>query len=575
MPKIRRAGETPPYLSLAIDYVVATPVIPPAVSGLKLQQIQVPSFQRLIVWREENIDLLLDSKSAMFGTVIFANFPDEPWVLVDGLQRFATATSLLNRLYPEVLSPTASNRSAAVYFTRLATMAASFQAVFDHNADALRNHSRQALRESFALLESDISNLVTTELTLHPSEFATRVERMFLDKQVAIDPYFNFERKVELTNTFINMNSQGIDLSPVDLLRAKLVDQGMARNWNAADIELMENDFTDVFEDPLSKSTLKALGTLLNEAVDESQPRANVFPDWNHLTKTQVDELVTFISASILCARTGGLPSSSRYLGEIAECGGFPFAITLLYYLRSHMQDFSNGNYTRTHVPDFAGGSVNTTSDCHLLLRAYYRRLIDGTIARTGPIGVDILQGRYSSVSDVANKINPDDAGPLSGQPNTEWLKQRLRVADKERAARIFNACLLPPRNQAGSNFNPISYGRRQGQWNMDHLIPKISILRARPGEHEANRLPNFAPLPSGVNRSIRNNPCSTKLGPLGPYAPIVASHPYIQWLVQTHFSTHTGGTVLDDQACLVANSTSHVGDQRIDHLATLLSVTL
>jgi hypothetical protein len=356
VPKIRRAGETPPYVQLAIDYVVATPAIPPAVSSLKLQLIQVPSFQRLIVWRQENIDSLLDSKSAMFGTVIFANFPDEPWVLVDGLQRFATATSLLSSLYPEVLSPNASNRSAAAYFTRLATMAASFQAVFDHNADALRNHPRQALRESFGLLEDDITNLVTTELTLHPSEFAARVERMFLDKQVAIDPYFNFQRRVELTNTFMNMNSQGIDLSPVDLLRAKLVDQAMARNWNAADIELMENDFTDVFEDPLSKSTLKALGTLLNEAVDESQPRANVFPDWDHLTKTQVDELVSFISASILCARTAGLPISSRYLTEIAECGGFPFSITLLYFFRLHIQDFSNGNYARTHVPDFAGG---------------------------------------------------------------------------------------------------------------------------------------------------------------------------------------------------------------------------
>jgi hypothetical protein len=571
---IHRAGATPPYLSFALNYVIATPQLPLAVSQLKQQQIQIPLFQRGIVWRLENVDELLDSPSALFGTVIFADFKDEPFVLVDGLQRFATVTALLYCLYPEVLSPTPSNNTASVYFARLKTMAGSYYPIFNHNADTLRNHSRQAIRDSYRILENDLKGYVRDELNSHPNEFAIRVERMLIEKQIAIDPYFNFQRKSELTNTFINMNSQGIDLNPVDLLRAKIVEQTISLGWNPADTETMENDFTDIFEDDFARNTLKALGTLLDEAVEDPNTCSNVFPDWARLNMEQVDELLSFIESAVQTVRQ--VPSISNYLVEIFECGGFPFAITLLHFYRLHLQDFSQGTFSQANLPDFAGGSVNVTNLCHLILRACYRRLIDGTINRIGVIGNNILKGQYSDVNDIANDINPPASGSLSGSPDNDWLQQRLRVADKKRSARIFNACRLPPRSETGAYFKPFHYGRRQSDWNIDHLIPEVAILPATQGEYEAERLPNLAPLPANINKSTRNNPCSIKLGPLGPYSRIQTNtHLYIDWLVNSHYPCYSQGRQLDDQRLLVANSQPPIGDERIEQLVSILSMRL
>jgi hypothetical protein len=569
-PPIQRAGATPPFVEFHIRYIVDTgQPLSNFLSQLRVWSIQIPSFQRRIVWREEEIESLLDSQAALFGTVILADFPQRPLVLVDGLQRFATGTALLDRLYPVVLSPTPTDQNAAQYFTQLRTTAGPLQPVFHHNANALRSHHREAIRESYEELEEAVDDIVTRGIRSNPAEFAASVQRMFIEKQIAIDPYYNFQRIDDLTNTFINMNSQGVDLSPVDLLRAKLVDQATSLRWNPSDVEEMENDFTSTFENKDAKTALKPIGTFLDEGVGEPPKRRNIFPDWDHLSPEQVDEFLNFIDTSVQAA----IIRSRPYLSEIFECGGFPFGITLLYHYRKHLQDYSNHTYAQLQLADFAGGTFQTDIDCHLMLRAYYRRLIDGTIIRIGNVGNKILRGEYSDVLEVADDINPASGpGPLGGAPDIDWLRERLRIADAKRCGRIFNACLLPPRSQPGGTFNPISFGRRQIQWNIDHLIPKASILPAREGEREADQIANLAPLPSSVNKTIRNNPCSTKLGPQGPYARIAThSHPYIDWLVAQHYPSYSQGNQLDNQQYLVPHASVGIGDDRIEQLVRIL----
>ena len=78
---------------------------------------------------------------------------------------------------------------------------------------------------------------------------AEKLCNLFLNKQVAIDLYFNFSNSIELINTFIGINTVRVDLSPVDLFRSFLVEKAFVSKWDANIIENMENDITEIFVD--------------------------------------------------------------------------------------------------------------------------------------------------------------------------------------------------------------------------------------------------------------------------------------------------------------------------------------
>ncbi|MCI0604599.1 DUF262 domain-containing protein [bacterium] len=560
---ITRAGETPSYLEFALRYCVDRQ--PPGLEYFNLQPIIIPAFQRGIVWRRDNVDSLIESNAVLFGTSILAHIENQGLILVDGLQRFATATSLLNNLYPKVLAPTPSDQTAAPYFQNLKTLASLRQAIFAHNDNALRNHRRKAIRESYGDLDENIKEILDVGMqSSNVQEFATNVERMFLRKQIAIDPYYGFNRTIELAQTFITLNSEGVDLSPVDLLRAVLVDRAFALGWASSDVDQMENDFTDVFVNHPNKNELKALGNILYEGVrDDSDPvsRKRIFPNWDTLTLDDVTKLLDFVQKSL----NAGLSREFPYLDEILESGSLPFAITVLHF---YLQWIADPN----KAPDFYDGSLSTSADLHLLLRAYYRKIADGSIGRIGDIAREgILKGTLDTVQKIADRINPSDAGSISDEPAKGWLTQRLREIDKTRAPRMFNACLLPLRTESGGAFSPFLFGRGEDSWNIDHLIAKKLIRANAPGENEAERLPNFSPLPTRVNKSIRNNPCSTKLGPQGPYVLNVerGKHTYIDWLVEVQYPSFVSD--LDDQKLLVPNANPAIGDKRIEKLVDIL----
>lgn len=116
--KINRTGECP----LFVDYIIKILVVPhsgPLTEDLKMltafggdRWIEIPSYQRGLVWNEEKLEELLDSDSVFLGNAVLGQFPlphrDQPpfsWlpaetrnyeILIDGLQRFSIGTALLN-----------------------------------------------------------------------------------------------------------------------------------------------------------------------------------------------------------------------------------------------------------------------------------------------------------------------------------------------------------------------------------------------------------------------------------------------------------------------------------------------
>src|SRR5882672_4438658 len=110
---INRSAPTPSFFEYVTTFALQPDggSIPEQVATLRPTPLRIPTFQRGISWRTEEVLQFLESDSALYGTVIIAMFPsgngsDHVGQLVDGLQRFACGTALLRLLGPMVLSPT-------------------------------------------------------------------------------------------------------------------------------------------------------------------------------------------------------------------------------------------------------------------------------------------------------------------------------------------------------------------------------------------------------------------------------------------------------------------------------------
>jgi hypothetical protein len=561
---LNRSTVIPAFLDFPKYYLLVGPGVPQAPSTatqLARHSVEVPPFQRGIEWGAPEVEQLLDTKSATLGTVILASVDGHPQpMLVDGLQRFAVGTALLAELYPEVLAQPPRNRIAAANFVRLQADAGNFQPVFQTNSDVLTRHPRRAISTSYAALLQDVRELVTRELNTNPAAFSARVVRLFLDRQIGIDQYSGFTAYSELTSTFIDINTQGLDLSPTDLLRAQLVEQGLRLNWRPAEIQDMENDFTDVFgRSP--QAHLRTLGKYLNSAIEEPALRLAILPNWQALTKADVAELLTFVDGTIQSAQSGAFP----YLGESYACGPQAFSLVVIFYWLLSTRGRGKA--------DFAGGRIASANDCHQLLRATYRRVIDGTIFRIES-AIDWLLANAANATAglLADQIaQGTTSGSLASNPDRGWLEQSLRRADLKRSRRVFNACLLPVRSSVGGPFPALGYGRGARDWTIDHLIPQVNVAPARVGENEAYLLTNLAPLPSSVNKAARNADCRLKLGPGGSYTHYADKHPYIDWLVNRQYSAVRPVSQLDDQSLLAPGAVPSIGDDRVRMIADLL----
>ena len=178
----------------------------------------------------------------------------------------------------------------------------------------------------------------------------------------------------------------------------------------------------------------------------------------------------------------------------------------------------------------------------------------------------------------LAKQINPEaGSGDLDSSPEEGWMKLSLRRAGGNRVRRIFNACLLPDRTDERSKFHPVEYGTKHSQWNLDHLIPKAAFIPLEIGNEEMDQIMNLAPLPSSVNIQAKNYPCERKLKPQEVYCTVKDKHPYLKWLVDSHYPTHQdamkvdGKHPLDLPKFLVINSDPAIGDDRISKIYELL----
>ncbi len=582
---ISRNGHTPPYYEYGTKFVIVKDKnstkqqLDPSVSVTDPHMVYIPAYQRKLVWKKDDIKELVNTKSNLYGTVILATWstdPESPMTLVDGLQRLGVITAFLYHLYPLVLSQSPSDQTNAPFFNRLSINAERYHPVYEQNQEILLNHYRIGIRESYKELSDTIQSFIEDELHSAPQEFAEKIIASFMDRYIAIDPYYGFKTDKELTDTFLNINSTGVALTEVDLLRSQILSQVYSLGWPEQETLDFENDFTEVFQPQKggNKSGMKVLGGNLYSVIQEDRatkihpnPKEFLFKTWDKLDKKETESLLDYLNDAINAGdeRLANKTRMWKELSEIYRCGDLPFAIAVWYFYKEY--------YQKGKVPDFVGGTESTTNDCRLLLRACYRRVIDGTVGQMTSVLQDIISEKINTVNEIAEAINPEStAGKINVDPSDLWLKQSLRTIDPTKAKRVFNACLLPNRGST-NKFEPMVFENKPRAWNIDHLIPKSHKIKNKEGEKQINQLVNLAPLHYDLNHLAKTTPCKIKLESTGLYSQAKKDHEYLEWLCDQHYPSISGNKdELNNQDCLTLDASNPIGSSRIEKISEILS---
>lgn len=585
---IRRTGECPIFL----DYVTKQALLPQcgepseefrSVTQFNFRWIDIPPYQRGLVWDEEPLENLLDSRSKFLGNAILGSFDipaDNPrfkWVpaaarnyeiLVDGLQRFSLGTAILALLHPRVIATDPHHPDLQPHFAALRTNCANWAPVYLHNDRELQNHDRNCVSASYREFRRMLERWITREFNENRAvDLARRVNHLFLERQIAPDTYYGFASPYDVSATFIGLNTVRVQLSNVDWLRSLIVDQGSRSGWSPGEIELIENRFTEVFtKDGKGPQTdLQPFVAIVKDALEDrdGDSPSRVFTGWSEQQLT-VDEVEAFLGF----VERVSLNETDPYLREIRACGSIPFAGVLCNYYRAFLATGED--------PGFLSGGSKESQELREYLRANYRALFNGRIGRTRGHAARLLISD-DSLEVVAEAISQDFlACSLATGVDSDWLKSALRQADKKRAPRVFNACLLSERSADAEEFPIQLYGLRSNQYQIDHLYPESAILIHQDGEAEVNRLMNFAPIRRTANVAQSNLSCAQKLAPGGMLSVEVANdehaHPYLEWLVETQ-GRH--GSFLDQQARLMPNQPPGIADERIEWLTSRLASRL
>lgn len=220
---INRSAPTPSFFEYVTTYALGTEGLqfPEQVGILRPTTIRIPTFQRGISWRTDEVVQFLESESALYGTVIIAMLAvigsnDQVGQLVDGLQRFACGTALLRLLDPAVLSPTPTDTLATPNFEQLKRIVGGRLAIVEYNHHQLLRHHRRAIRDQYADFHAEMAEFVRANLAPDKAvAFGRTITTAFADKQIAIDNYYGFKGSVDLDNTFIGLNTVRVDLGPV------------------------------------------------------------------------------------------------------------------------------------------------------------------------------------------------------------------------------------------------------------------------------------------------------------------------------------------------------------------------
>lgn len=574
---VNRGGPTPPFYEFPCKYRLSGGEPSRNIIAIAQTEIRIPRFQRGIEWDEEKCQSLVNSKSQLFGTAILANDPNDAqvFILLDGLQRFATATAILVSLYDLIIAENASKQQEIIdLFAPLIATTRGFKDVYFYNHQILRNSSRMIINTSYGEFYERINAYIQKELNESSNSFADKVCEMFLVKQVAVDTYTGFSSSGAINTTFRALNSESKPLTSADFIRSDLVDCASRVGWSASEIEEMEDLFSDLFDDKSNNKLIAPLSALIEDRLE------NIFPDWENFSLDQFNVFHDFVDAcienSIWSNRNTDAPFP--YLHEISQCGGVPFSYTVLYYYLRYVDSEQNGAY----LPDFVDqdNGISFTGELHLILRSIYRRVFDRSLGRLEVVGENVINRRTASARDLAEGFNPGAAGSLDSGPDAAWLTQSLRRTNLAASKRVFNACLLPDRDTSDEDdlaFSPFRYSRGRTNWTIDHLIPRSEIISDRgPGHYEGNTICNFAPCQGRHNSALKTNPCSWKLTHnSSPYRSEsdYHIHPYHAWLIGEHVEEHRESLrSLDEKELLVVNAQPPIGDRRLLFLVEQLS---
>ena len=570
---LERPTRTPKFVEYAINYALKSPdqEWPDDVADFDPNPIKIPPYQRKIVWDEKTIIDFLNSKAVLFGTVILAQTPkEESLILLDGLQRFATATAILNYLHSEIL-PKITNAEVKKYFKRLTADTENRQIIFEHNDHHLRNNTRRGIQESYKQLYENVKCVINELKKKSFEELAEKLIQTFIKKQIAIDTYHGFKNSGEYTQTFIHINSTGIDLTQVDLLRSEIIQQAEDKKWEPSDIDEAENRFTEVFQSSKIKAT-KVLGKHLYDTLIHD-PNI-VFKNWENLTKEDVDDLLDFIDRTYEASNEENEDGNKKwpYLHENFQCGDIPFAIITWFYHKKYQE--------HDELPDFLGGQLNTTNDLHVLLRAFYRRIVNSSMNRTDVAASKLIRGNnpeiFQNMMTVADEINPTDEG-LGELIDKTWIRNSVRKSNTGKMRRIFNACLLPRSNLNGK-FQPLHYGSGNG-WTVDYLIPRGARFKDIGLDDQIDLVVNKIPIRSDLKKQLKDKSCLEKLNSSETLMKIKNKHPYLMWLMGEHCKKYnelvledtSGEYALNSPKCLSDSANPPIGKERLEKIVELL----
>ena len=568
-----RPTRTPKFVEYAVNYALKSPdqEWSDDVADFDPNPIKIPPYQRKIVWDEKAINDFLNSKAVLFGTVILAQSPvEESLILLDGLQRFATSTAILNYLYSEIL-PKITNARVKKYFKRLTADTENRQVIFKHNDYHLRNNTRRGIQESYKQLYENVKCVINELQEQNSEKLAEKLIQTFVKKQIAIDTYHGFKNSGEYTQTFIHINSTGIDLTQVDLLRSEIIQQAETKEWEPSDIDEVENRFTEVFQSSKIKAT-KVLGKHLYDTLMRD-PNI-VFKNWENLTKDDVDDLLDFIDRTYEASNEEGEDGNKKwpYLHENFQCGDIPFAIITWFYYKKHQEC--------DVFPDFLGGQLDTINDLHVLLRAFYRRIVNSSMNRADVAASKLIRGNNPEILQnmmaVADEINPADEG-LSELVDKTWIRNNVRKPNTGKLRRIFNACLLPMPN-SNSEFQPLHYGSGNG-WTVDYLIPRGARFKSMGLDDQIDAIVNKIPIRSGLKKKLKDNSCLEKLNSNKMLMKIKNKHPYLMWLMNEHCKKYNRLVLEDTSGEYALNSPQYlsdsadppIGKERLEKIVELL----
>jgi len=580
---IQRSGPTPSF----VEYITREALIPQHQQNVQpfLHLVEawlnIPYFQRGVSWEIEDIEKFYNSQSVLLGNVIMGQFyrannqfqflPETVrnyHYLVDGLQRFSVGTTILNCIYELVLGENSPYKQHSNLFEKLKDTSTTYSKIFKHNHLELINHIRKAISEPYKVLYADFTKHLKNEFDNGRATLISEtLTKLFLERQIAIDIYFNFDTPLAITNTFLGINTVRVDLNTIDLIRANIIQKGTSAGWDSDEINDIEDSFTNVFTDTgVPNSDLFSFASVVWEVIQNNPEK--IFPTW--VTGLQVEEVETFLS---FVERFKTTDFNNSYLNEIKNCGSATYSIIISIYYYEYLFNKKE--------PSFFQQGKNENEVLHKFLIACYRGILERGLGRTRDYADKIfLNGNgIPNLTSIAEQMALSFSRKNITEPLPEIsLKTSLDNIDKKKTKFIFNAMLLPDKSEGfGGDFAPLEFGRKAINFNIDHLIPVKMSKSDIKGFQLIDTLRNVAPLPANLNREAKATNCSIKLSAKGMYDnyltnpnPTHIFHPYSDWLVNIHAKTYTGD-VLDNQALLEPTATTSTGSDRIDYITKYL----